>query len=56
VLPNPPSPRWLAANSSTTSNSTCTTGTMTICAMRSPGSIVKAAAPRFQHETINCPW
>ena len=55
-LPKPPAPRAVLANSSTTSNSTCTTGTMTICAMRSPGLTVKEAAPRFQHDTINGPW
>jgi len=37
VLPNPPAPRLLSANCSTTSNSTCTTGTTTSWAMRSRG-------------------
>ena len=39
------------SNSSTISNSACTTGTITICAMRSPGLIVKLCLPRFQQET-----
>jgi hypothetical protein len=39
-LPNPPAPRALASKSATTSNSTCTTGTTIICAMRSPGATV----------------
>ena len=34
----------------------CTTGTMTICAMRSIGSMVNAALPRFQQLTISGPW
>ena len=33
-------PRALASKSATTSNSTCTTGTTIICAIRSPGAIV----------------
>ncbi len=37
VLPKPPSERSLAAKSATTSNSACTTGTMTSCASRSSG-------------------
>ena len=56
VWPKPPAPRGLAAKSSTTSSRTCTTGTMTICAMRSPGCTVKSVAPRFQHDTMSCPW
>ena len=55
-LPKPPAPRSLAVNASTTSRRTCTTGTTTSCAIRSPGSIVKLAAPRFHTETISCPW
>ena len=55
-LPKPPAPRWLSVNCSTTSKRTCTTGTITICAIRSPGAIVNAVAPRFQHDTITCPW
>ena len=39
-----------------TSSSTWTTGTTTICAIRSPGMIVNAASPRFQQETITWPW
>ena len=42
----------LASNASTISSSTCTTGTTTICAMRSPGSIVNgavAAVPARHH-------
>jgi hypothetical protein len=34
----------------------CTTGTMTICAMRSSGCTVKAASLRFQQLTISGPW
>ena len=56
VLPNPPGPRWLATNSSTTFNFTCTTGTTTSWAMRSIGLIVNAASDRFHSETITCPW
>ena len=55
-LPASPAPRALASNSSTTSNSTCTTGTTTICAMRSPGLIVNARSPRFHIDTITGPW
>ena len=56
VDPNPPSPRCDASNSSTRRNVACTTGTMTICAMRSIGLIVNAAWPRFQQLTISWPW
>ena len=56
VWPKPPAPRAEAAKSSTTSSRTCTTGTITICAMRSPGCTVKSAAERFQHDTMSCPW
>ena len=53
VWPKPPAPREDAAKSSTTSSRTCTTGTITICAMRSPGCTVKSAAERFQHDTMS---
>ena len=56
VLPKPPSPRWLASKSSTTLKLACTTGTMTICAMRSNGWMVNAVWPRFHTETSNWPW
>ena len=55
VLPKPPSPRSLAANSSTTLNAAWTTGTITICAIRSIGSMVNASLPRFHKETFNSP-
>ena len=55
VLPKPPSPRPVSVNASTMLNPTCNTGTMTSCAIRSIGFNVKAAFPRFQTETINCP-
>ena len=53
VWPKPPAPRADAAKSSTTSSRTCTTGTMIICAMRSPGcttNSVAAAVPAGHHE------
>ncbi len=56
VEPKPPSPRDEASNASTRRNAACTTGTITICAMRSIGSIVKAVSPRFQQLTISGPW
>ncbi len=56
VLPNPPAPRSLPANSSTMLNWACTTGTTTSWAMRSMGLMVKAAWPRFQQETKSWPW
>ncbi len=56
VLPKPPSPRWLVPNSSTTLKWACTTGTMTIWAMRSKGSTVKGSWPRFHRDTMSCPW
>src|SRR3990167_1255154 len=40
VLPNPPTPRSVASNSSTTWKRAFNTGTMTNCAMRSPGETV----------------
>ncbi len=49
-------PRSLASKLSTTRNSACTTGTITSWAMRSKGSIVNAALPRFQQLTISGPW
>jgi len=36
--------------------STCTTGTTTSCAIRSPGATVNGVSPRFQQDTINGPW
>ena len=54
--PKPPAPRRLASKDSTISSSTCTTGTTTICAMRSPGCTVKRSRARFQHDTITWPW
>ncbi len=56
VEPKPPSPRALASNEATTRNSAWTTGTITIWAMRSKGSIVNGAWPRFQQLTISGPW
>ena len=56
VEPKPPLPRSLDANESTTRNAARTTGTMTSWAMRSNGSIVNAALPRFQQLTISGPW
>ena len=56
LWPKPPSPRALSSNSSTCVSDTCITGTITSCAMRSPGSMVKALLPRFQQDTINWPW
>ena len=56
LWPKPPSPRALSSNSSTCVSATCITGTITSCAMRSPGSMVKALLPRFQQDTINWPW
>jgi hypothetical protein len=56
VLPKPPAPRRLVANSSTTFSFTCTTGTTTSCAMRSIGLMVKASFDRFHSDTITCPW
>lgn len=55
-LPNPPAPRSLSSKDSTTSKRTCTTGRITIWAIRSPGSMVKGAFPRFQHEINTWPW
>jgi L-asparagine transporter-like permease len=55
VLPNPPAPRSLCANSSTTLNSACMTGTTTSCASRSIGLSVNAVWPRFHVDTINWP-
>ena len=55
VLPKPPSPRSLAANSFTTLNEAWMTGTMTICAMRSIGSMVNASLPLFHTETLSSP-
>ena len=55
-LPNPAAPRADSSNSVTTSSSTWTTGTMIICAIRSPGEIVNGWLPRFQTETITWPW
>ena len=46
----------VSSNDSTMFSATCTTGTMTICAMRSPGCTVKSTLPRFQHETMSWPW
>jgi disulfide bond formation protein DsbB len=43
VLPKPPSPRALAAKSSTTLKRICKTGTTTSCARRSSGCSVKVA-------------
>ena len=56
VLPKPPVPRSLAANSSTSAKSACTTGTITIWAMRSKGSMTKLSLPRFHTDTISSPW
>lgn len=56
VLPKPPAPRSLAANSSTMSKPTCRTGTTSSWAIRSKGSIVKAVSLRFQTDTISWPW
>ena len=56
VEPKPASPRALASNEATMRNSACTTGTITIWAMRSNGSIVNALVPRFQQLTISGPW
>ena len=56
VWPKPPAPRDDAAKSSTTSSRTCTTGTMTICAMRSPGCTTNSSALRFQQDTMSWPW
>jgi FKBP-type peptidyl-prolyl cis-trans isomerase SlyD len=56
VDPKPPPPRCDAPKSSTTRKAACTTGTMTICAMRSSGCTVKAVLPRFQQLTISAPW
>jgi hypothetical protein len=56
VDPNPPSPRCEASKSSTRRNVACTTGTITICAMRSIGLTVNSVWPRFQQLTINWPW
>jgi len=56
VDPNPPSPREDASKSSTTRKLGCTTGTITICAMRSIGWIVNASLPRFHTLTISWPW
>ncbi len=56
LCPNPPSPRAESANSCTRSKRARTTGTRTSWAMRSPTSILKAPAPRFQHETRSWPW
>jgi hypothetical protein len=60
-LPKPPLPRALASKLSTTLKRACTTGTITICAMRSIGSMTKlpalscAGGLRFQHDTISGP-
>ena len=56
VEPNPPSARSDSSKDSTTLNSACTTGTSTICAIRSPGLSVNDEPLRFQHETNSCPW
>ena len=56
VEPKPPLPRAELPNASTRLNCACTTGTMTICAMRSIGWTVNGAKPRFQQLTINGPW
>ena len=56
VWPKPPAPRDDAAKSSTTSSRTCTTGTITICAMRSPGCTTNSTALRFQQDTMSWPW
>jgi hypothetical protein len=52
VEPKPPSPRDEASKTSTRRNVACTTGTITICAIRSIGSIVNAAGPRFQPDQV----
>lgn len=46
---------FAAVELSTVLNLACTTGTKTICAMRSPGSMVKCFWPRFQTDTISWP-
>ncbi len=56
VEPKPPLPRPLASNDSTSRKRACTIGTTTSWAMRSNGSIVNAAALRFQQLTISGPW
>ena len=56
VEPKPPAPRDEASKLSTLRNAACTTGTMTSCAMRSIGSMMKLVAPRFQQLTISGPW
>ena len=57
VEPYPPVPRAdSATKSSTMLKLACTTGTITSCAMRYIGSMVKATSLRFQALTISWPW
>ena len=56
VWPNPPAPRALSSNVSTTCSRARTIGSTTSWAMRSPGCIVKASLPRFHTLIINGPW
>ncbi len=55
VWPKPPSARLLSSKDATCSNATCSTGTNTIWAMRSPISMRNGSLPRFQQDTNTCP-